>query len=129
MITAAQSKMARAGLGWNIAQLATAAQVGKATVFRFEAGTSETIPAARAAMQRALEAAGIEFLPDNGVRLKATPKPPSGGGNPGGTRKPASADKSTTAPRAKKPTASDRQASPPSSKEAQIRALREHSTQ
>jgi transcriptional regulator with XRE-family HTH domain len=73
MITAAQSRMARAGLGWNIAQLAAAAQVGKATVFRFEAGASETIPATLAAMQRALEAAGIEFLDDNGLRLKRKP--------------------------------------------------------
>jgi hypothetical protein len=40
-------------------------------VARFETGKGETIPATLAAIQRALEAAGIEFLPDNGVRLKA----------------------------------------------------------
>jgi transcriptional regulator with XRE-family HTH domain len=124
MITAAQSKMARAGLGWSIAKLAAAAQVGMATVARFETGASETIPTILAAIQRALEAAGIEFLPDNGVRLKATPKPPSGGSTPGSARKPATPGK-TAAPRAKKPTASDRQAMPSQSKEAQIRALRE----
>jgi hypothetical protein len=55
---------------------------------------------------------------------KAPVGAPPGGSTPGNTRKPASADK--TAPRTKKPTASDRQASVPSSKEAQIRALREH---
>ena len=70
MITAAQSKMARAGLGWNIGQLAAKANVGAATVARFETSKGEIIPATLAAIQRALEAAGIEFLPDNGVRLK-----------------------------------------------------------
>jgi hypothetical protein len=54
---------------------------------------------------------------------KAPSNVPPGGSTPGSTRKPASAK--TAAPRAKKPTASDRQTSPPSSKEAQIRALRE----
>jgi len=71
MITVAQCKMARAGLGWNIGQLATRSQVGIATVARFEVGRANPIPATMAAIQRALEAAGIEFLPDNGVRLKA----------------------------------------------------------
>jgi len=71
MISSVQSKMARAGLGWTIGQLAANANVGTATVARFETGKGETIPATLAAIQRALEAAGIEFLPDNGVRLKA----------------------------------------------------------
>jgi hypothetical protein len=53
---------------------------------------------------------------------------PSGGSTPGSARKPASAKK-TAVPRAKKPTASDRQAKPAQSKEAQIRALREQGTQ
>ncbi len=50
----------------------------------------------------------------------------SGGSPPGSgsTRKPASPGK-TTAPGAKKPTASDRQATAAQTKEAQIRALRE----
>ena len=69
MITAAQSKMARAGLGWSISQLATSARVGVATVARFEIGKGQTIPATLAAIQRALEAAGVEFLPRNGVRV------------------------------------------------------------
>jgi transcriptional regulator with XRE-family HTH domain len=62
--------MARAGIGWDITQLAHSAKVGRATVARFETGKGESIPATLAAIQRALEAAGIEFLPDNGVRLK-----------------------------------------------------------
>jgi transcriptional regulator with XRE-family HTH domain len=64
--------MARAGIGWSLAQLAAAAHVGVATVARFETAKGETIPATLSAIQRALEAAGVEFLPDNGVRLKGS---------------------------------------------------------
>jgi hypothetical protein len=70
------------------------------------------------------EAEAIRRLIELGLG-KARSSAPSGGSNPGSARKPASTMK-TAAPRAKKPTASDRQASPPSSKEAQIRALREN---
>jgi hypothetical protein len=56
---------------------------------------------------------------------KAPASAPPGGNTPGPVRKPAGPDK-TAAPRAKKPTASDRQAiMPAQTKEAQIRALRE----
>jgi hypothetical protein len=48
--------------------------------------------------------------------------PPSGSSTPSSARKPA---RKPATPRAKKPTASDRQASPAQSKEAHIRALRE----
>lgn len=54
---------------------------------------------------------------------KAPASAPSGGSTPGSARKPTPG--TTAAPRAKKPTASDRQASPAPNKEAQIRALRE----
>lgn len=79
MITAAQSKMARAALGWNTAELAKRANVGIATVNRFETGQATTIPATVAAMQRALEDAGVVFLAEGeagdggpGVRLRKT---------------------------------------------------------
>jgi hypothetical protein len=43
-------------------------------VNRFESGAAEPIPATLAAIQRALEAAGVEFIPENGggagVRLR-----------------------------------------------------------
>jgi hypothetical protein len=65
----------------------------------------------------------IRRLIDAGLG-KAPAGAPSGGSNPGSARKPASAGK-TAAPRARKPNTLDRHASPPSSKEAQIRALRE----
>mgnify|MGYP003814373603 CR=1 FL=1 len=73
MITAVQSKMARAALGWGVRDLAREANVGVSTVTRFEAG-AEPIPATLEAIRRALEAAGVEFIPENGggpgVRLK-----------------------------------------------------------
>jgi hypothetical protein len=124
MISADQCRGARAMLRWSTIELSRVAQVGQATVNRFERTEGETIPATIAAMQRALESAGIEFLDDNGLRLKAKAAAPSGGSTPGSARKPASPAK-TTAPRAKKPTVSDRQATAAQTKEAQIRALRE----
>ncbi|WP_245263193.1 helix-turn-helix domain-containing protein [Azorhizobium doebereinerae] len=70
--------MARVALGWNTGELAKRANVGVATVNRFETGQATTIPATLAAIERALEAAGIIFLADGeiapggpGVRLKA----------------------------------------------------------
>jgi ribosome-binding protein aMBF1 (putative translation factor) len=69
-----QCKMARVALGWNAATLAKAAQVGVATVNRFEAGSGTNIPSTIAAIKRALESAGVEFIEENGggagVRLR-----------------------------------------------------------
>ena len=80
MIEPAQSRMARAALGWSAADLASQAGIGAATVSRFEAGTAKPIPATLSAMQRALEAAGVIFLAAGetadggpGVRLRTTP--------------------------------------------------------
>jgi ribosome-binding protein aMBF1 (putative translation factor) len=73
-ITAIQSKMARAALGWSTGDLAREAQVGIATVNRFETGQAIPINATLAAIKRALEAGGVEFIPENGggagVRLR-----------------------------------------------------------
>jgi hypothetical protein len=55
---------------------------------------------------------------------KAPASAPSGGGTPDTTPRPASPGK-PAAPRAKRPTTSDRQATAAQTKEAQIRALRE----
>jgi transcriptional regulator with XRE-family HTH domain len=74
MINSVQCKMARVALGWSAATLAKSAQVGVATINRFEAGSGTPIPVTLAAIQRALETAGVEFIPENGggagVRLK-----------------------------------------------------------
>ena len=74
MMNGTQCKMARAALGWTTRDLAERAQVGIMTISRFEAGTGETYPATKAAIARALENAGISFIPENGegagVRLR-----------------------------------------------------------
>jgi len=66
--------MARAALDWTASQLAEQAGVGVTTVSRFEGGQTTPNRATLAALQRALEAAGIEFIPENGggagVRLR-----------------------------------------------------------
>lgn len=74
MITPIQSKMARAALGLGIREFADLAGVGVSTVQRFENGTSDLSDAKIEALQRALESAGVEFIPENGggagVRLR-----------------------------------------------------------
>lgn len=74
MITAIQCKMARAAVGWGVRDLAREAQVGVATVTRFENGQAAPIPATIAAIARALESAGVLFIAPNGegpgVRLR-----------------------------------------------------------
>jgi DNA-binding Xre family transcriptional regulator len=72
-ISAIQSRMARAAIGWGVRDLATAAQVATDTIARLERG--ETIKLRTiAAIRAALEAAGVEFIPENGggagVRLR-----------------------------------------------------------
>jgi transcriptional regulator with XRE-family HTH domain len=73
-INSVQSKMARAALGWSTSELAKRAQVGVATVNRFETGQAIPIPSTLAAIQRAMEDAGVQFIPENGggagVRLR-----------------------------------------------------------
>lgn len=65
--------MARAALDWTTQQLAVAAGVGVNTVNRFEAGQDARVSSVEK-MRGALEAAGVEFIPENGggagVRLK-----------------------------------------------------------
>ena len=74
MISPAQSRMARAALTWSLDDLSSAASVGKSTIMRFETGKTQPIPATLAAIQRALEAAGVQFIAENGggpgVRLR-----------------------------------------------------------
>jgi transcriptional regulator with XRE-family HTH domain len=72
-----QCKMARAAIGWGVRELAAAAKVSPDTIARFERGESlyeRTVAAIRAT----LEAAGVEFIPENGggagVRLSRAAK-------------------------------------------------------
>ena len=73
-----QCKMARTALDWGVLDLAREAQVSTQTIVRFERGDqlrAQTIQT----LQRTLEAAGVEFIPENGggvgVRLKKRPSP------------------------------------------------------
>ena len=67
--SAVQSKMARAAVGWGVRDLAREAKVSTDTIARMERG-EELKERTIDAIQSALESAGVEFLPDNGVRLK-----------------------------------------------------------
>ncbi|MEJ0093142.1 MAG: transcriptional regulator [Methylocella sp.] len=72
-MTPIQCKMARVALGLGVRELAAAAKVAPGTVTRFEGG-EELKERTVDAMRRALEAAGLEFIAENGggagVRLK-----------------------------------------------------------
>ncbi len=75
-LLAVQCKMARVAIGWGVRDLAQKASVSTNTVARLERGEvlkQSTVDALRAA----LEAAGVEFIEQNGggpgVRLKAAP--------------------------------------------------------
>ncbi|MGE7157539.1 helix-turn-helix domain-containing protein [Methylorubrum rhodesianum] len=71
MISAAQCRAARGLLNWTQAELATAATVGVVTVRQFEAEKGEPRPATLTVLRQALEAAGIEFGEQDGVKRRA----------------------------------------------------------
>lgn len=68
-----QCRMARAATGLGVRELAQAAQVSPETVVRFEQGEALR-PRTTRAIRAALEAAGVEFIEENGggpgVRLR-----------------------------------------------------------
>jgi transcriptional regulator with XRE-family HTH domain len=68
----AQVRMARAALNWSLQQLADASGVHRNTISNFETGRYAGEAEKIAAMQRALEAAGVEFTNggEPGVRMK-----------------------------------------------------------
>lgn len=72
-LNAAQCRMARAALQLGVRELAIAADVSPTTVTRFEQGEA-LYPRTVEAIRRALEAAGVEFIAENGggagVRLR-----------------------------------------------------------
>jgi transcriptional regulator with XRE-family HTH domain len=69
-----QSRAARGLLDWSQTQLASRSNLGESTIRDFEKG--RRVPTANnlAAIRRALEEAGVEFIPENGggpgVRLR-----------------------------------------------------------
>jgi transcriptional regulator with XRE-family HTH domain len=80
LITSAQLRAARGLLGWSQTELAEKAQLSLPTVKRVEAGAGPRVSEnARARLRKALEAAGVVFIDENGggpgVRLKQRPSP------------------------------------------------------
>jgi DNA-binding XRE family transcriptional regulator len=68
-LTAAQCRMARAGLGLSITEASKASLVSRATITRFESG-SEIKPVLRSALRAAFERLGV-VITDSGVEIAA----------------------------------------------------------
>lgn len=60
-----QCKMARAALGWGVRDIAAAAKVSTDTILRLERG-EKLKPRTLDDIRSTFEAAGIEFIPENG---------------------------------------------------------------
>jgi transcriptional regulator with XRE-family HTH domain len=69
MITAAQCRSARTLRSWSLAKLASASGVSEAVIDDFELERRQPDATSLDALQRALEGAGIAFLPGGDVRL------------------------------------------------------------
>lgn len=73
-ITPEQSRGARGFLSWSQAELANLSNLGLSTIKDFEKGRRIPHVNNLTAIQQALEAGGVEFIPENGggagVRLK-----------------------------------------------------------
>lgn len=67
-MTPKQCRAGRALLDWEMQRLAREVGVSRNTVSRFERG-EDALQSTVLKMQQAMEKAGVEFLPDNGVRL------------------------------------------------------------
>jgi transcriptional regulator with XRE-family HTH domain len=66
MLTPEQSRAARALLDWSQDQLAAAAHLGQSTIRDFEKGRRVPTHNNLAAMRRAMEEAGVQFIDRNG---------------------------------------------------------------
>ncbi len=86
MFTPAVSRAARGLLDWSQTDLAEKAGVSLSTVRDFETGKRTPIANNISAMQKAMEAAGVQFISENGggagVRLRRRMAPPDEGIRP-----------------------------------------------
>ena len=75
-ISSAQLRAGRALLRWSALDLAEASKVSVSTIRRAETieGKIPVTAANEAALRAALESAGVEFIDENGVRLRKPPK-------------------------------------------------------
>ena len=91
MITGSQIRAARALLGWSQAKLCEAAEISRATLNDIENDTRDPRKSSLTTVWRALKAAGIEFIDENGggvgVRLTKTTISVPIGKKTGGVRK------------------------------------------
>jgi len=70
MVTVEQLRAARGLLGWSQSELAARAGLSLPTVKRLEAGFGPRVSdEARSRLQRAIEAAGLQFIEENGGGL------------------------------------------------------------
>jgi predicted transcriptional regulator len=65
-ITPAQCRAGRALLDITQNELVSVSEVSLRTIIHFEAGERRPVPAVMTAIRRALEQAGVEFIPENG---------------------------------------------------------------
>lgn len=80
MPTPAQIRAARALLGWKQATLAEKADISATGLNNIETGKADPKTSTLRAIRSALEEAGVDFLPDDGVRRRRvdpTPEPPA----------------------------------------------------
>jgi transcriptional regulator with XRE-family HTH domain len=68
-ISPEQCRAARGLVNWSQSDLAKAADMARSTVTDFERGAREPIPNNLTAIRSVLEAAGVEFIPENGGGL------------------------------------------------------------
>jgi transcriptional regulator with XRE-family HTH domain len=73
MISAAQCRSARTLLSWSVSKLASAASVSESAIDDFELERGPPDGPTADAIRRAFEDVGVEFLPDDDVRLRADP--------------------------------------------------------
>ncbi len=76
MLVPSQIRMARAGVGISVRQLAELSGVADSTILRFETGKGSILASNLARMQKALEEAGVMFMEADGgggpgVRLRS----------------------------------------------------------
>lgn len=72
-VTSAQVRMARAALNWTVRDLAEASGLHRNTITNIEVGRYAGNQESLALIESVLERAGIEFIGENGVRLRKPP--------------------------------------------------------
>jgi hypothetical protein len=75
MITAAQCRSARTLLSWSLSKVACAASAPANVIDSFEMERQQPDASTLGALQRAFEDVGVEFLPDDDVRVRAVTPP------------------------------------------------------